>query len=166
MANPHPHSLINLEEITARNQAARYMIAGFTAEMPALAEFWRHLDTALTDNLTLTAEVTRLNAELAAARLDRANLLAAMRATLAAHADGEPDPLYYLRDAVRVYPTRDDLANRCELGVLNCDPHADAIPWPRAVVTAHLDGEPGPLSCLRDELAARGQLPADPGGCP
>jgi hypothetical protein len=30
-------------------------------------------------------------------RLDRANLLAAIRACLAAHADGEPDPLGYLR---------------------------------------------------------------------
>lgn len=98
MPNPHPHYRIDLEEITARNQTARHMIAGFSAEMPALAEFWRHLNTALTDNLTLCAEVTRLTAELAAARLDRANLLAAMRATIAAHADGEADPLSYLRD--------------------------------------------------------------------
>jgi len=34
------------------------------------------------------------------------------------------------RGAVRVYPTPDDLANRCELCVLDIDPHADAIPWP------------------------------------
>ncbi len=98
MANPHPHSRINLDQITARNQTARHMIAGFSAEMPALADFWRNLDTALADNLTLSAEVTRLTAELTATRLDRANLLAAMRATNAAHADGEPDPLSYLRD--------------------------------------------------------------------
>jgi hypothetical protein len=98
MTNTHPHSRIDLEEITARNQTARHMIAGFSAEMPALADFWRHLDTALTGNLALSAEVTRLNAELAATRLDRANLLAAVRAALAAHADGETDPLYYLRD--------------------------------------------------------------------
>ena len=98
MTNPRPYSRIGLEEITARNQAARHMIAGFAAEMPPLADFWRHLDTALTDNLTLCAELTRLNAELAATRLDRANLLAAMRATIAAHADGESDPLSYLRD--------------------------------------------------------------------
>ena len=98
MTNPHPYSRIDLEEIAARNQTARHMIAGFSAEMPALAEFWRHLDTALTDNLTLSAEVARLNAELAASRLDRANLLAAIRAALAAHADGEADPLSYLRD--------------------------------------------------------------------
>ena len=98
MTIPRPYSRIDLEEIAARNQTARHMIAGFSAEMPALADFWRHLDTALTDNLALSAEVTRLNAELAATRLDRANLLAAIRAALAAHADGEPDPLYYLRD--------------------------------------------------------------------
>jgi hypothetical protein len=29
------------------------------------------------------------------------NLLAAARATLSAHADGEEDPLYYLRDELR-----------------------------------------------------------------
>jgi hypothetical protein len=34
------------------------------------------------------------------------------------------------RGAIRVYPTPDDLANRCELRVLDVDPHADAIPWP------------------------------------
>ena len=34
------------------------------------------------------------------------------------------------RGAIRVYPTPDDLANRCELRVLEIDPHAGAIPWP------------------------------------
>jgi DNA translocase FtsK/SpoIIIE-like protein len=34
------------------------------------------------------------------------------------------------RGAVRVYPTPDDIANRCELRVLDIDPHADAISWP------------------------------------
>jgi hypothetical protein len=41
------------------------------------------------------AHVTRLSAEPERAQLDRANLRAAMRATLAAHADGEPDPLWF-----------------------------------------------------------------------
>jgi len=104
MTNLHPHSRTDIEEIAARNQTARHMIAGFSAEMPMLADFWRHLDTALTDNLTLCAEVTRLDAELAAARLDVANLLAAIRAALAACADGEADPLYYLRDELSARP--------------------------------------------------------------
>jgi hypothetical protein len=100
MTNRPPSSRIstNLEEITARNETARHIIAGFSIQMPALAEFWRHLDSALTDTLTLLADVTRLTAELVTARLDRANLLAAIRATLAATADGENDPLWYLRD--------------------------------------------------------------------
>lgn len=33
------------------------------------------------------------------------------------------------RNAVRVAPTPDDLANRCELRILDRDPHADAVPW-------------------------------------
>ncbi len=40
------------------------------------------------------------------------------------------------RGGVRVYPTPDDLANRCELRVLDMDPHADAIPWPGPSVTS------------------------------
>ena len=98
MTNPRPHYRTDIEEIAARNQTARHMIAGFSAEMPVLADFWRLLDTALAGNLALAAEVTRLTAELTATRLDMANLLAAIRATVAAHAEGEADPLYYLRD--------------------------------------------------------------------
>ena len=40
------------------------------------------------------------------------------------------------RGAVRVYPTPDDLANRCELRVLDIDPHAGSIPWPGPSVTS------------------------------
>src|SRR5258708_24097956 len=39
------------------------------------------------------------------------------------------------RDAVRVYPTADDMANRAEIRVLDTDPHADAIPWNGSSVT-------------------------------
>jgi hypothetical protein len=34
------------------------------------------------------------------------------------------------RGAVRVYPTGDGKANRCELRVLDTDPHAESIGWP------------------------------------
>jgi hypothetical protein len=58
-----------------------------------------------TDAVFLLRELTRLAAErdaaltrLAATRLESANRLAAIRAALAAHHDGERDPLAYLRD--------------------------------------------------------------------
>ena len=60
----------------------------------------RNLHDALGGTPALAAEITRLSAELDRTRLDRANLRAAIRATLAAHADGEPDPMWYLRDAL------------------------------------------------------------------
>ena len=46
----------------------------------------------------LCAEIGRVRARLGRALTDLHNLVAAARATLGAHADGEPDPLYYLRD--------------------------------------------------------------------
>jgi hypothetical protein len=48
----------------------------------------------------LLAETARLTAALAAARLESANRLAAIRAALGAAADGETDPLAYLRDEI------------------------------------------------------------------
>jgi hypothetical protein len=46
----------------------------------------------------LCAEIGRLRARLARSLTDLHNLIAAARATLGAHADGEDDALYYLRD--------------------------------------------------------------------
>jgi hypothetical protein len=91
----------NLPEITARNDIARDIIAGFASVTPALAGVFRFIDSALADVPALLAELRRARAELKAVRLDRSNLLAAMRATIGAHADGEADPLYYLRDELQ-----------------------------------------------------------------
>jgi hypothetical protein len=85
-------------ESTTRNDIARDMIAGFAAVTPTLAGMWRLIDAALADLPAVLAQLGRTRAELDAVRLDRANLIAAIRATLAADADGEPDPLGYLRD--------------------------------------------------------------------
>lgn len=89
---------IDLSEIYARNDAARRIIVNFAAAMPGASDRWNQVERALADVPALGAIVTRLAAQLAATRLDRANLLAAMRAALGAHADGETDPLSYLRD--------------------------------------------------------------------
>jgi len=88
-------------EITTRNGIARDIIAGFASVTPTLAGVFRFIDSALCDVPALQAELHRVRAELEAVRLDRANLLAAMRATIGAEGDGEADPLYYLRDELQ-----------------------------------------------------------------
>ena len=85
-------------EITTRNDIARDIIAGFAAVTPTLADVFRLIDTALADLPAVLAVLGRTRAELEAVPLDRANLLAAIRATLAADAEDEPDPLGYLHD--------------------------------------------------------------------
>jgi S-DNA-T family DNA segregation ATPase FtsK/SpoIIIE len=57
------------------------------------------------------------------------------------------------RGAIRVYPTRDDMANRFELRVLDTDPHADAIPWPGPSVSSIT--EPIDLGPFEDATSAR-----------
>jgi outer membrane murein-binding lipoprotein Lpp len=98
MPHTHPNAHIDLQQISTRNEHARHIVAGCASALPTLADMWQILDDALTDTATLSAQVTRLSAELERIRLECANLRAAMRATLAAHADGEPDPMWYLRD--------------------------------------------------------------------
>jgi hypothetical protein len=89
---------LNLHVIYLRNDHARRIIAGFAAATPAASEMCGQVDRALADVPAMGAVIARLTAELTETRMDRANLLAATRATIAAHADGEHDPLYYLRD--------------------------------------------------------------------
>jgi len=77
----------DLQEVTNRHDTA-------TAVVDVLN---RALDTIP----LLSAEINRLRRRLATTLGDFNNLLAAARATLSAHADGEEDPLYYLRDELR-----------------------------------------------------------------
>jgi hypothetical protein len=96
--NNTPYSAIDIPEVMSRNQAARDIVSGFASAAPTLSAAWQHIRAALADARDLATEVTRLSAELAASRLWHANALAAMRATIGAQQDGEPDPLYYVRD--------------------------------------------------------------------
>jgi hypothetical protein len=93
-----PETGISLHVIYARNDDARRIVAAAASVLPVASVLWNQVEAALADVPALGAVIARLSAELAATRMDRANLLAAMRATLAAGADGEADPLYYLRD--------------------------------------------------------------------
>jgi hypothetical protein len=101
MPNAHPYSSIDIPEVINRNSAARDIVAGFATAAPTLSPAWQVIQTALADARGLAAEVARLSAELAAARLGHANALAAMRAAIDAQRDGETDPLYYLRDELQ-----------------------------------------------------------------
>jgi hypothetical protein len=85
-------------EITTGNDIACDIIAGLATVTPTLAGVFRLIDTALADLPAVLADLGQARADLEAVRLDRANLLAAIRATLAADAEDEPDPLGYLRD--------------------------------------------------------------------
>lgn len=97
MTSPSSISL-NLTEAYNRAQHARHIVTGLALTMPVLARFWRQIGDSLADIPALGAEITRLTAALAADRIDRANLAAACRATLAAWRGGDADPTSYLRD--------------------------------------------------------------------
>ncbi len=98
MPSTRPNPDIDLQQISTRNDHARHIVAGCASALPTLADMWQTLNDALTDMAALSALATWLSAELDRTRLERANLRAAMRATLAAHTDGEADPMWYLRD--------------------------------------------------------------------
>jgi hypothetical protein len=90
-----------MQRVAVRNDIARDIIAGFASATPTLEGVFHFVDSALADVPAVLAELRQARADLEAVRLDRANLIAAMRATIAAHADGEADPLYYLRDELQ-----------------------------------------------------------------
>jgi hypothetical protein len=69
-------------EITTRNDIARDAIAGLAAVTPTLTDIGRLIDSALADLSAVLADLGR-RTELEAVRLDRANLPAAIGATIA-----------------------------------------------------------------------------------
>lgn len=89
----------DLQEVITRYRLARQLVERVAADYPAGT--WRSMAAAVADIPALTAEITRLRADHAHARLNRANLAAAALATIAAHHESEPDSLSYLRDELR-----------------------------------------------------------------
>ena len=59
-----------------------------------------------TDLTTLRTEITRLRQAMTVLRGRYANLLAAVRAAIAADKDGEADPMAYLYDELPDHPSR------------------------------------------------------------
>ena len=70
-----------------------------------------------TDPTALRAEITRLRRTMAVLRARYANLLAAVRAAVAADQDGEADPMTYLYD---------ELPDHASLSAVNTDHHDGA----------------------------------------
>jgi hypothetical protein len=91
--------IVDLQEV-----ASQYDDATSAIRNSSLVRRWtttsagRKLAQALYTIPLLCAEVTRLRSRLARTVIDLQNLVAAARATLSAHREGESDPLYYLRD--------------------------------------------------------------------
>jgi hypothetical protein len=98
----------DLQEAISRNDHARRIVTGFSRATPDLADLWQQVDHSLSDVPVLVAEITRLDGQLRAVRLDRANLAAAARATLAASRDGDRDPLAFLRAELAAQHFLDD----------------------------------------------------------
>ncbi|TYB56815.1 hypothetical protein FXF51_42680 [Nonomuraea sp. PA05] len=94
----HPYTGPDLQEVVHRHRTAEQLIATFARSTPALSDLWQDVTAALHDIPTLVQETRRLRREVTTLRLSRANYLAAINATLNAHADGEPNALAYLRD--------------------------------------------------------------------
>jgi hypothetical protein len=106
------HSFVDLQEVRNRHRHVHHLITRRTNLHDAFqrSEDGRAILAALDFIPALCAEAERLSRLLAALRLDHANLTAAARATLAAHRDGEADPLYYLRDELSAQATTPDNA--------------------------------------------------------
>jgi hypothetical protein len=81
-----PRPILDLDSVRAHHAHAQD-----TIDLDAL---W----TALADVPVLLAEIERLRSLLWLARIRHANFHAAARAAVAAGHDGEPDPLWYIRD--------------------------------------------------------------------
>ncbi|MGW4476578.1 hypothetical protein ACWENQ_43550 [Nonomuraea sp. NPDC004354] len=98
MPHHHPYLDRDLQEVSDRNRNARELIRAFASTTLTLVDIWTHITDALDDTPSLVNDVMRLRSQIARLRLLQANLIAAGNATLSAHADGEDDPLFYLRD--------------------------------------------------------------------
>jgi hypothetical protein len=116
--DPHPARRPDLQEALTANRRARHIVAGFARATPALSGLWLQIESSLWHVPVLTSEITRLDSELQAVRLDRANLAAAARATLAASHDGDPDPLSYLCDELttQAFLLERDATGNCRTG--------------------------------------------------
>jgi len=81
---PNDYPDADLQEVASKHHQAATAVSTLTVALGTIPR--------------LCAEIGWLRARLARTLTDLHNLIAAARSTLGAHADGEEDALYYLRD--------------------------------------------------------------------
>jgi hypothetical protein len=96
--NSTPHSQPHIPQLQIDLDEILGTIALELAVIRICEQCQASVPSLINDLAQLVAEITRLHSVLIRERLISANLRAAIRAALGAHADGEPDPLAYLRD--------------------------------------------------------------------
>lgn len=109
-----------------RRRRAKVRVERTIAVWPDIAS---HIGLAGSQIMSATVDLWGWRALL---RLARGQTIADVMAKIPALESG----LGTHRNAIRVHPTSDDLANRCELRILDRDPHADAIGWRGPSVTS------------------------------
>ena len=93
-----PSTIIDPKEVSNRAAIAGQIIDRCSRDFPSLASRWLPVSDSLADIPVLVSEVSELAGSLTAQRRRQANLAAAAKASLAACADQDHDPLGYLRD--------------------------------------------------------------------
>ena len=96
--NNQPYPDQNLPEIAAGDDEVLAAIALGLSCVHACGNCHGTVPPLIDNIARLAGEITRLRDALTTERLTSANRLAAIRAALGAAADGEADPLTYLRD--------------------------------------------------------------------
>lgn len=89
-----------LQEATTRHHHIAQRLADLIATTDP-DDIWLYLEAVLADVPVMAGLIGRQGADLAEARLNRANLAAAALAVIAATREGEPDALSYLRDELQ-----------------------------------------------------------------
>ncbi len=93
------HTPVNVQEaLTSHADAAQLINARRITRALRRAHTRKAITTALATIPAFCQKTNHLRALLRIAQLDHANLAAAARATIAADHEGEPDPLWYVRD--------------------------------------------------------------------